>query len=261
MLIKSCTEKYLETSGLNFTTFRMCGFMQVRKTTHSSKPLGYTPPSTTPLLSSRAHTTRRQSFHKLYVLGPHVLSQTRSHGASTPCGHVRKMLSAPCSVSRARLCYTAGTQCSTAGFPVACSVQWLVTGHHRQLRGAHPRGEAGLGHQRPDAHCVFGHHGRRTHGSGVAQVQTATTHQAGALLAISQWFPGSNAPRSWSIATNCAQRQHGVEHKASCWRLINAVHAPHLGRAMHLPNASHRRVINVSDRQICDRALYAGGRH
>ena len=29
MLIKSCTEKYLETSGLNFTTFRMCGFMQV----------------------------------------------------------------------------------------------------------------------------------------------------------------------------------------------------------------------------------------
>ena len=29
MLIKSCTEKYLETSGLNYTTFRMCGFMQV----------------------------------------------------------------------------------------------------------------------------------------------------------------------------------------------------------------------------------------
>ena len=29
MLIKSCTEKYLEASGLNFTTFRMCGFMQV----------------------------------------------------------------------------------------------------------------------------------------------------------------------------------------------------------------------------------------
>ena len=34
MLIKSCTEKYLETSGLNFTTFRMCGFMQVRSCCH-----------------------------------------------------------------------------------------------------------------------------------------------------------------------------------------------------------------------------------
>ena len=34
MLIKSCTEKYLETSGLNFTTFRMCGFMQVSTPTH-----------------------------------------------------------------------------------------------------------------------------------------------------------------------------------------------------------------------------------
>jgi len=35
MLIKSCTEKYLETSGLNFTTFRMCGFMQVSGLTHA----------------------------------------------------------------------------------------------------------------------------------------------------------------------------------------------------------------------------------
>ena len=30
MLIKSCTEEFLQKSGLNFTIFRMCGFMQVR---------------------------------------------------------------------------------------------------------------------------------------------------------------------------------------------------------------------------------------
>ncbi len=29
MNIKSCTEKYLESSGLNATTFRLCGFHQV----------------------------------------------------------------------------------------------------------------------------------------------------------------------------------------------------------------------------------------
>ncbi len=29
MLIKSCTEEYLQKSGLNFTIFRLCGFMQV----------------------------------------------------------------------------------------------------------------------------------------------------------------------------------------------------------------------------------------
>lgn len=29
MLIKSCTEEYLRKSGLNFTIFRLCGFMQV----------------------------------------------------------------------------------------------------------------------------------------------------------------------------------------------------------------------------------------
>jgi NmrA-like family len=28
MLIKSCTEEYLRQSGLNFTIFRLCGFMQ-----------------------------------------------------------------------------------------------------------------------------------------------------------------------------------------------------------------------------------------
>jgi hypothetical protein len=28
MLIKSCTEKFLAESGLNFTVFRLCGFMQ-----------------------------------------------------------------------------------------------------------------------------------------------------------------------------------------------------------------------------------------
>lgn len=30
MNIKSCTEKFLESSGLNHTTFRLCGFHQVR---------------------------------------------------------------------------------------------------------------------------------------------------------------------------------------------------------------------------------------
>lgn len=29
MNIKACTEKFLESSGLNFTTFRLCGFHQV----------------------------------------------------------------------------------------------------------------------------------------------------------------------------------------------------------------------------------------
>ncbi len=29
MSIKNATEKYLETSGLNYTVFRLCGFMQV----------------------------------------------------------------------------------------------------------------------------------------------------------------------------------------------------------------------------------------
>lgn len=29
MNIKSCTEKYLESSGLDYTTFRLCGFHQV----------------------------------------------------------------------------------------------------------------------------------------------------------------------------------------------------------------------------------------
>ena len=28
MLIKSCTEKFLEQSGLDYTVFRLCGFMQ-----------------------------------------------------------------------------------------------------------------------------------------------------------------------------------------------------------------------------------------
>lgn len=27
--VKSCTEKFLQASGLNYTTFRLCGFMQV----------------------------------------------------------------------------------------------------------------------------------------------------------------------------------------------------------------------------------------
>ena len=31
MNIKSCTEKYLQSSGLNQTTFRLCGFHQVRE--------------------------------------------------------------------------------------------------------------------------------------------------------------------------------------------------------------------------------------
>ena len=30
MNIKSCTEKFLQASGLNQTTFRLCGFHQVR---------------------------------------------------------------------------------------------------------------------------------------------------------------------------------------------------------------------------------------
>ena len=30
MLIKSCSEKFLESSGLDFTIFRLCGFMQAR---------------------------------------------------------------------------------------------------------------------------------------------------------------------------------------------------------------------------------------
>jgi uncharacterized protein YbjT (DUF2867 family) len=34
MLIKSCTEKFLQTSGLNYTIFRNCGFMQVIAESH-----------------------------------------------------------------------------------------------------------------------------------------------------------------------------------------------------------------------------------
>ena len=30
MNIKHCTEQFLATSGLNYTVFRLCGFMQVR---------------------------------------------------------------------------------------------------------------------------------------------------------------------------------------------------------------------------------------
>lgn len=30
MNIKHCTEQYLAASGLNYTIFRLCGFMQVR---------------------------------------------------------------------------------------------------------------------------------------------------------------------------------------------------------------------------------------
>ena len=29
MLIKACTERYLQQSGLDYTIFRLCGFMQV----------------------------------------------------------------------------------------------------------------------------------------------------------------------------------------------------------------------------------------
>ena len=30
MQFKACTEQYLQDSGLNYTIFRLCGFMQVR---------------------------------------------------------------------------------------------------------------------------------------------------------------------------------------------------------------------------------------
>ncbi len=30
MKIKHCTEQYLQQSGLNYTVFRLCGFMQAR---------------------------------------------------------------------------------------------------------------------------------------------------------------------------------------------------------------------------------------
>ncbi len=34
MNIKSCTEKFLEASGLDYTTFRLCGFHQVGSGVH-----------------------------------------------------------------------------------------------------------------------------------------------------------------------------------------------------------------------------------
>ncbi len=37
MNIKHCTEQFLKDSGLNYTIFRPCGFMQVR----GSVPLGW----------------------------------------------------------------------------------------------------------------------------------------------------------------------------------------------------------------------------
>jgi hypothetical protein len=42
MLIKSCSEKFLESSGLDYTIFRLCGFMQARP----SMPYTFTSPYT-----------------------------------------------------------------------------------------------------------------------------------------------------------------------------------------------------------------------
>lgn len=36
MNIKSCTERFLAESGLNFTVFRLCGFMQARRALRAS---------------------------------------------------------------------------------------------------------------------------------------------------------------------------------------------------------------------------------
>ena len=84
MLVKACTEKYLKQSGLDYTIFRLCGFMQV-------------------LALSDAFRASCEEVQENYLKEGQMMTS-----------------------------------------PLCC------TGNHWQLRGAHPGGEAGLGHLRSD---------------------------------------------------------------------------------------------------------------
>ncbi len=109
MLIKACTEQFLRDSGLDFTIFRLCGFMQVG---------GALAASSAPLTPAEPAVHFREIMH----------ANRKGAGLRmSPCANLRVL--------------TGSTWCA---------------GHHRELRRAHPGGEAGLGHIRRDQDRLSG---------------------------------------------------------------------------------------------------------
>jgi hypothetical protein len=129
MNIKACTEEFLAGSGLNYTTLRLCGFMQVRPRLHGAANGRGAEPQ--PGAAAATH-------------APEPATQWRALNGQLPHGtgfwaHTRRPRPRPAP---------------------------SLSGRDRQLCGADPGGPPGVGHQRRDAHCLPGHPGMLGLGAG-----------------------------------------------------------------------------------------------